>query len=70
MNNETTDFHEPPKPGTEFEILPIDPGSGTDAVYCCKCRDEGYCAAEQAVSAAALAYSQALAYWGGGTGTS
>ena len=65
MTNETTDFHEPPKPGTEF--IPIDPDNGIDAVYCCKCREDGFCASEQLSSALSLAGGQVAAFFGEST---
>jgi hypothetical protein len=65
MPNETTDFHEPPKPGTEF--IPLEPSGAIDAVECCPCWREGYCAAERDVSALAIARGQMLAYRGEST---
>jgi len=65
MPNETTDFFEPPKPGTEYVgVDPLNPDEPKRAVYCCKCQDEGFCASEQTVSGLARAYGQSLAFWG------
>lgn len=64
--NELIDFHEPPKPGTEFDILlndTDDSGIGKREVYCCKCNNATYCAAEQYVSNLSLIGGQIYSYW-------
>ena len=58
-SNELVKFHEPPKPGTEFEIT-NDPKRAND---CCKCRNEGYCEAERKVMSTSLTAGQMYSFW-------
>lgn len=64
MPTEPTNFHASPDPDAEFEI--DEPIIEEDAVYCCKCRNETFCAAEQSASVISFAYGQTVAYWIGG----
>ncbi|MGL6193295.1 MAG: hypothetical protein ACRC2T_00565 [Thermoguttaceae bacterium] len=67
MAAKKTDFHAPPKPDSEFEIIPVDASMSAEADICCHCTQENYCQNEPLGNAKYVSYEEGrfVAYWFG-----